>query len=367
MDCLVRVFVGALAVGATLSGNAGLPSITGEQRAQILELGPWPPAFRPDPDNAASGRAPAIELGRLLFRDARMSPVGYIGCVTCHQPDRAFTDAKARAHGLADLPRNTPALANLRQQRWYGWGGASDSLRQMAIRPIVDPREIGGSAASVRSLFVREPALTACYRAVFGVSPLARPQRTLANVGRALAAYVETLTSGRTPFDDFRDALASGDAMAAAAYPAEALRGLLLFLGAAGCSACHRGPSFSDGDFHPGAAPRASAELADAGRFDDLRRLSESRRGADAARLPAVTSALRDQFRTPGLRNVTVTAPYLHDGRADSLHEAVRHASVASGLAPSQVDDIVAFLHTLTDALGARRDWIPSEPDEHCR
>ena len=106
------------------------------ERQQILTLGPWPPAPRRDPGNRASGRPMAIELGRQLFRDARMSPVGYIACVTCHQPDRAFTDLKPRAHGLADLPRNTPALANLGLQRWYGWGGASDSLWMASIRPM---------------------------------------------------------------------------------------------------------------------------------------------------------------------------------------------------------------------------------------
>jgi cytochrome c peroxidase len=73
--------------------------------------------------------------------DPRMSPSGYMACVSCHQPDRAFTDAKARAHGLADLERNTIALANLRQQRWFGWGGArDDSLWMASLRPIFDPR-----------------------------------------------------------------------------------------------------------------------------------------------------------------------------------------------------------------------------------
>ena len=120
---------------------------------QVLALGPWPPAARRDPGNRVSGDAMAIELGRQLFRDPRMSPVGYIACVTCHQPDRAFTDIKARAHGLADLPRNTPALANLSLQRWYGWGGASDSLWMASIKPILDAREFNGSSALVTRLF----------------------------------------------------------------------------------------------------------------------------------------------------------------------------------------------------------------------
>ena len=361
--------------------------MTDELRARIVALGPWPPPWRPDPGNRVSGRPPAIELGRLLFRDARMSPVGYIACVTCHQPDRAFADAKTRAHGLGDLPRNTPALANLRLQTWFGWGGASDSLWLASIRPILDARDFDGSAASVLKPFVLDRDIAACYRRVFGVSALARPERTLVNVGKAIAAYVETLVTERTPFDDFRDAVERGDEARAAAYPAAARRGLIAFVGDAGCAGCHAGPSFSDGGFHPGAAgrgdpaPTDAAALRDAGRLDDVRRLlanplnltstandDASRRNAKATRALTAHAGLAGLFRTPSLRNVGVTAPYLHDGRADTLHEAVaQHAPPARPLAAPQVDDLVAFLHTLTDVHGPRRPWRPSELHNQCR
>ena len=95
---------------------------------KIRSLGPWPPATVRDSSNRVSGNALAIELGRQLFFDPRMSPIGYIACVTCHQPDRAFSDLKPRAHGLADLDRNTIALANLGSLPWYGWIGASHQL-----------------------------------------------------------------------------------------------------------------------------------------------------------------------------------------------------------------------------------------------
>ena len=339
---------------------------------QVLGYGPWPPPARRDAGNRVSGNAKAIELGRQLFRDPRMSPVGYIACVTCHQPDRAFTDIKARAHGMADLPRNTPALANLRLQRWYGWGGASDSLWMASVKPILDAREFDGNPALVARLFAREPDLAACYRAVFGASPLRQPHQTVVvNVGKALAAYVETLVSGRTPFDDFRDALARGDASAAAQYPADALRGLRVFIGR-GCATCHRGPNFSDGDFHPGAPAHD-----DGGRLDDARYLKASRfnllgaynddgsrANANATRQLALHDGLRGRFRTPTLRNVAVTAPYFHDGQVDRLVDAVQHASLgnddAQPLLMGEIDDLVAFLATLTDSHGARRPWNPA-------
>jgi cytochrome c peroxidase len=355
---------------------------------QVLALGPWPPAARRDPGNRVSGQPMAIELGRQLFRDPRMSPVGYIACVTCHQPDRAFTDIKARAHGLADLPRNTPALANLGLQRWYGWGGSSDSLWMASIKPILDAREFDGNAALVTRLFAREPELAACYRRVFGVSPLRHPERTVVNVGKALAAFVETLVTARTPFDEFRDALARGDAVRMAAYPAGALRGLRLFVGRAGCVACHSGPNFSDGQFHPGVAPAddmaaaVARSLADDGRLGDARHLKASRfnlqgahnddasrRNAAATRHLAVSGGLAGQFRTPTLRNVAVTAPYFHNGLTERLTDALQHrqplaspSSAAQGgpLLVGEVDDLAAFVSTLTDVHGPRRPWNPS-------
>jgi cytochrome c peroxidase len=313
----------AIAAAGLAAAGSGVSS----EQVRILAHGPWPPAFVPDPSNRASGDPLAIELGRKLFFDSRMSPSGYIACVSCHQPDRAFTDTKARAHGLADLERNTISLANLRLQQRFGWTGASDSVWMASQRPIVDPREFDGSAASAVRLFRRDEEFARCYRTVFGVSPFDDDERTLVNVAKALAAFVETLQTGRTPFDDHRDALARGDRRAASRYPVAAQRGLRLFVGRAGCARCHAGPNFSDGGFH-------------------------------------VTGEGRTAFRTPSLRNVAVTAPYMHDGSIESLREIVRaHAPAGPGpdslrrlaLGSTDVDNLVAFLQTLTDAQGERR------------
>ena len=152
------VALGLMLPAQSLAATPATP-FSSQELQQIATLGPWPPAPQRDPSNRVSGQPLAIELGRRLFRDPRMSPLGYIACVTCHQPDRAFTDHKARAHGLADLPRNTPALANLGQHHWFGWGGASDSLWMASIRPILDAREFDGSPASVGKLFDRDPEI----------------------------------------------------------------------------------------------------------------------------------------------------------------------------------------------------------------
>lgn len=306
---------------------AGLSVAANPEEARILAHGPWPPAFVPDPSNRASGEPLAIELGRRLFFDPRMSPSGYIACVSCHQPDRAFTDAKARAHGLADLDRNTISLANVRLQQRFGWAGASDSVWMASKRPILDPREFDGSAASATRLFRRDEEFARCYRAVFRESPFDDDERTLVNIAKALAAFVETLQTGRTPFDAHRDARARGDHRAASGYPATAHRGLLLFVGRAGCDRCHAGPNFSDGGLH-------------------------------------VMTEAHPAIRTPSLRNVAVTAPYMHDGSRDTLREVLRaHAPAGTRrealrrltLSSREIDDLVAFLQTLTDEQGERR------------
>ncbi len=380
---LFLALVGTAPVALAQAGPAPVFSVDEVQR--ILGLGPWPAALRPDPSNRFSGQAQAIELGRRLFRDPRMSPVGYIACVSCHQPDRSFTDQKARAHGLADLPRHTPALANLGRQHWFGWGGSSDSLWMASIRPILDAREFDGSPGTVARLFERDAELGACYHKVFQGPPGRDQERTLVHVGKALAAYLETLVTGRTPFDDFRDALARKDARSAASYPAAAQRGLKLFVGGARCVACHSGPNFSDGDFHPGAAlPGGAAGAAagsggDAGRLDGARSLKASRlnllgpynddRGranAAATRQLVAQEHMRGQFRTPSLRNIAVTAPYMHDGHVENLLDAMQHTQSSAtrqamrpveSLSARQLEDLAAFLLTLTDSHGARRPW----------
>ena len=393
----------------TVNGKVDLNASTGQSPQfsaqdiqQILTLGPWPPVPVADPGNRVSGQPQAIELGRRLFRDPRMSPVGYIACVTCHQPDRSFTDLKARAHGLADLPRNTPTLVNLRQQKWFGWDGASDSLWLASIRPMLDAREFDSSPATVARLFKRDPELAACYRKVFHSSPLSDPQRTLVNVGKALAAYQETLVTAKTPFDAFRDALAGlhstqataqelptpGDTtkagpkdpgQVAPSYPPAAQRGLKLFVGQGGCITCHQGANFSDQRFHnvmvslengadtgrlAGAISLKNNRLNLTGVYnDDPRRANQL-----ATQRLVAREDMRGQFRTPSLRNVTATAPYMHDGRMDRLQDAVRHGGhgtlappggpvAALPLSLQQADDLVAFLATLTDAYGQRRPW----------
>jgi cytochrome c peroxidase len=385
----------ALALLSPAQASPALLDFSAGERRQILSLGPWPPPFVADPSNRVSGRADAIELGARLFFDARLSPIGYIACVTCHQPDRSWTDAKPRAHGLADLPRNTPALANLRLQRWFGWGGGADSLWMASLRPLLDPREFDSDAATVARVYLRAPELACLYEHAFGRPAVGRRvdrAAVLVDTAKALAAFQETLVTGRTAFDEFRDALARGDEVAAARYPAAAQRGLRLFIGRGNCIACHNGPNFSNGEFADIGVPFFIAPgQVDAGRHQDLQALraspynllgrhndDRSGRSAQATRLAALEPRHWGEFKVPSLRNVAVSAPYMHNGSLATLRDVLQHYSTldetrihassqpllrALRLSSEDSEALLAFLETLTDAHGAERPRpVPRTP-----
>ncbi len=385
---LALLMAALLATPVTVIGAADAPlaQFSAPERSRILSLGPWPPAPRIDPTNRVSGNADAIVLGSRLFFDARLSPSGYIACVTCHQTDRAWTDLKPRAHGLADLPRNTPALNNLSLQRWYGWGGGADSLWMASLRPLLDPREFDSNPAWVAHVYVRDPELACFYQRAFGHSPTAKGadlEHVLVNTAKALAAFQETLVTGRTAFDEFRDALARGDAAAASRYPPAARQGLQLFIGRGNCIACHNGPNFSNGEFADVGVPFFTAPgEVDAGRYQDLQALRGSRfsllgrhsdaavSGATATRHATLEPRHWGEFKVPSLRNVAVTAPYMHNGAFASLQAVLRHYSALDEarihssaqpllrplrLSATDTEALLAFLATLTDARGADR------------
>ena len=380
---------------ATLLVAIAAPAITAaaqhearaEVRIQLLQHGPWPVALGRDASNRVSGHAAAVEFGYRMFREPRMSTNNYVACISCHQTDRAFTDAIARAQGLAPVGRNTPTLANLRLMHWYGWGGTSDSLWMASLKPMLDAREFGSDAARVAHVVRVGDGLACRYRSSFGALPSAHAdERVMVNVAKAIAAFVETLTTGPTRFDEFRDALARGDAAAVASYPSAARRGAELFVGKGQCATCHAGPNFSDGEFHF-AEPRSAglAGAPDAGReaglaewrrspYNRFSRFTDLKPRPLAAPSPAIgDTATRYQFRTPSLRNVAVTAPYMHDGSVDTLFDAVGHSARTrltseddardaprpAALCAQETRDLVAFLETLTDTQAAARRFPP--------
>jgi len=367
--------VGALALAAGVALSMDAPPLGSDERAAIASLGPWPPPATRDASNRVSGRAEAVALGETLFHSTRLSTVGGLRCATCHEPWRRFSDGRALALGAQTGGRHTPGLLNVRLQHWFGWDGANDSLWSQSIRPMLDPREMRSDAAHIASALREDDVLKRLYAAAFGRPPPADDEAALVDAGKALAAYQETLMSERTAFDAFRDALVRGDGDAMQRYPATALRGLRLFVGRGRCAACHVGPGFSDGEFH---RSRISSKLpggtADGGRVLGVAKLmaspyARSGRFADDPVAPgAAPPAEPGAFRTPGLREVGATAPYMHDGSVANLCDAVLpHAALDGATVPAltlaERRDVVAFLRTL----GAPQAAIVDEDALVCR
>ncbi len=333
----------AIALRATAAHASESLTFTAEERAAILAHGPWPgDEPPPDPSNRVSGKGEAIALGRRLFFEARLSSDGQRSCATCHDPAKAFADARPRSVGAVTVDRNAIALANLRHNRWFGWDGASDNLWAQSIRPILDPKELGLTPEQVRARMAADAGLAAAYERVFGTPAWSdAPALALVNVGKALAAYQETFVTGRTPFDDFRDALARGDKAALGRYPLAAQRGLRIFVGTGRCSVCHFGPTFTNGEFDDvGVRHFAEKGRVDTGRFGGVAALRASpftllgRYNDDPQAAPGLATRHVEplhrnwgEFRVPSLRNVARTAPYMHNGSLATLADVVRHYS----------------------------------------
>jgi cytochrome c peroxidase len=386
------VAVWAVALSSGLAAAQGNPfGFTADEFRTLLRHGPWPAPWPRDASNRVSGKAAAITFGEQLFFEPRLSGTGAVSCATCHLPERQFTDGRKLGVAIAEGDRNTPSVVNVRYHRWFGWDGAHDNLWSQSARPLLDVREMGASERHVAQLIRNDADLFCGYRQAFGNTPPADDEAAMMDIGKALAAFQETLISSRTPFDDFRDALARNDWKAAAAYPEPARRGAKIFVGKGNCSLCHFGPAFTHGEFHEIGIPilRKSGGV-DWGRYQGIKQLRASRLNllgvynddktkatGQSTRHIDLAPQTFEQFKVPGLRNVALTAPYMHNGHFATLRDVVKHyseidvallhqAHIYAGdvfaaavptdtvlqplkLSEQEINDLVAFLETLNE------------------
>ncbi|MEM7750627.1 MAG: cytochrome c peroxidase, partial [Pseudomonadota bacterium] len=327
---------------ATSPASANELLLSKDAIAKVLRHGPWPMPAKVDASNRVSGKAAAIDLGRALFFEKRLSSSGTVACSSCHQPERGWTDGKARAGGLARLDRNTQSLFNVRYNRWFGWDGRNDSLWGHSLGPILDKREMGMTAEAVAAFILGDQAYTQQYETVFQrAASEASAADLLVDLAKAMAAFQETLVSGQTEFDAFRNALARGDLKSAARYPKPAQRGLDIFVGRGKCHFCHSGPLFTNGEFaNAGMRYFIGPGKVDEGRFGGINKVRASpfnllgrynddpkRTAAWATRQVKQTHNTFGEFKVPSLRNLLKTAPYMHDGSLATLEDVVKHYS----------------------------------------
>lgn len=389
---------------------AGPESFTERERQTITSLSPLPPVPK-DRTNHVSGDDDAAHFGRYLFFDKRLSANGEVRCATCHQPDHGFSVPTRLGEGLESTPRHPPSLLNVAHHEWFDWDGKADSLWAQAARPLENPGEHGMSRTDIVRTVAEIDDLRRGYEAVFDdlpsfeseerYPPGARPvphddsapahrkwrsmekrdrrrvNRVFSNILKAIATYEERLVAGAAPFDRFVQGLESDDSAKLDAISPAARRGLKLFIGEAECINCHNGPNFTDEAFHNlGLGPRPWLRSNDPGRWsgvDEVRSspfnaagpYSDDRdgRGADWIRFLRQTPEDRGQFKTPTLRNVERTPPYMHGGHFETLEEVVRFYSTLDeevtvghreemleplALSKRQIADLVAFLESLT-------------------
>lgn len=278
--------------------------------------------------------AARIALGKRLFSDPILSSDGTVSCASCHQPGHGFSSPVAVSPGVGGRRgrRNVPTLFNRAFGQSFFWDGRETTLESQALRPIESSDEMGSSvAAAVHRLTDR-----AEYRRQFAD---AFPDGlTATNLGRALATFERTLLSGDSPVDRFRDG-------ALAALDDHQRHGLWLYESRAGCWRCHGGANYTDEGFHNTGVGWGKTP-PDLGRFEITGRAED-----------------RGRFKTPTLRGLMLTAPYMHDGSLATLEEVVAFYNRGGGgnpnldpalkpllLSPEEAADLVAFLRALSPA-----------------
>ncbi|WP_232135203.1 cytochrome-c peroxidase [Luteimonas fraxinea] len=311
--------------------------------------------------NPADERAQGLSrLGEQLFSDPRLSADGITSCASCHDPLRAFTDGRKISVGAFGRPstRNAPSLLDLEDMESFFWDGRLDDLHETLLQPFTAPNELANPSIDHVVQVVKDiPSYRRDFQKVLNGRSL--DERALTD---AIAAYLENLDRGTNRYELAQE---GGSALSA-----EEKRGLALFEGKAQCAACHTPgtTALTDNQFHHAGIgfERASGRIKSlVERIDDAQRsrsqlgnlILEDEEVAELGRFVTTRKAADiGGFRTPALRNVANTAPYMHDGSVPTLEEAVDrelyYRGIASGrpiaLTVDEQRQLLAFLHSLS-------------------
>jgi cytochrome c peroxidase len=294
-----------------------------------------------------------IALGRKLFFEPLLSLDSSVSCASCHLPHLAFSDMLDRSRGVNGRlsNRNTPSLANVGYYyKGLFWDGRVLTLEEQSLHPVADTLEMANTWDEVEYRLKNHPEYPAMFRSAFGIRHISEIDRH--HVGKALAQFQRTLISADSRFDKkMRGALT---------FTPQEQRGWTIFFDAAEnvphaeCAHCHADPLFTNLDFANNGIDSVS----------DLRAFPDAGRGAISHNIYE-----NGTFRVPGLRNIALTAPYMHDGRFATLEEVIDH--YASGghyadnlnpnIMPLRLDardkaDLIAFLETLTDTAFLKKE-----------
>jgi cytochrome c peroxidase len=363
------------------------------------------PPLPDDPSNKYENNKEAVELGKQLFFDVRLSGNLRVSCATCHPPNMNFVDNLPLAHGMGTTSRRSMPLVAAGYYTWLFWDGRKDSLWAQALGPIESSVEHGFTRTQSASIIIKYYKRQ--YERIFGplpsfsrreLPPEAKPSpdepaalkawismpvekrdavtQIYANMGKAIAAFVRTIIPGPSRFDEYVEAVMRGDsASMVKSLTNDEVKGLRLFIGKAKCTNCHSGPLFTNGDFHNIGLPQPENLPPDNGRsdaisqvladeFNCMSKYSDAKR-SDCAELRFIdTDAYKyiSAFKTPTLRNVAERPPYMHAGQLSTLRKVLefyrdlkpeqRSADLEHGdLNDIELLQLEAFLRTLSAPL----------------
>jgi len=414
----VIFFIIIFSTVVVIKASASAQEWSGTERDVLRTL--WIGSLSPlpnDPSNKVADDARAANLGRKLFFDKRLSSNGNVACSTCHQPDKGFADGLALARGVGQVPRHSPTIIGIAYSPWFFWDGRKDSQWSQALGPMESPVEHGATRTQIAKILQADTFYSRAYEEVFGrlpdvsddkkfpdiAAPIDVPEsriswdamkatdrravsRIYANIGKAIAAYERLILPGISRFDRYVKAVLDGDKVAQnKLFNADEAAGLRLFIGKGNCTRCHNGPLLTNHDFHNTGIPAIAGAPGNSGRaagvrivlqdeFNCLGPFSDAT-GAECRELKFAKVAGDDligSFKTPTLRNVANTAPYMHEGQLDTLNAVVDFYNRAPsarpghseleplGLSKKETGYLESFLKTLNGSFSAPQQVLPT-------
>jgi len=382
-----------------------------EREVRILEsLSLYNAKPKQDKTNRVVNNADAAKLGQKLFFDKRFSTDGTVACASCHKPKLFFTDGLPQAVGLSKTTRNAPSIVGASNNTWFFLDGRVDSLWSQALHPIENTLEHGNNRSQFAKVIFNDPELKKDYEKVFGPLPdisnksrfpdnagpirvreIKKAWKNMApadqkiitdifvNGGKAIAAYETLLQPAPSRFDKYVKAVSNNDAeKIQSLLNKDEVAGLDIFLDKGKCFICHNGPMFSDQGFHNIGTPPLNVKKYDFGRSKAVRRvkknpfncLSEYNDSKDKSCDELKYIVIHEEetmaaFKTPSLRNVTKTGPYMHGGQYKTLSEVIKHYNdppatkvgmnklLDIDLTDEEMAQLEAFLKTLDSPIAA--------------
>jgi len=369
-----------------------------------------------DITNRVDNNPVAISMGHNIFFDKRFSSNKKVACASCHHPDKYFTDGLDTAQGIKKVNRNAPTIVGSSQHSWFFLDGRSDSLWSQALGPLENELEHDTNRTQVAHIIYNDPYLRESYEKLFGKMPVisnkkhfpehAGPVKNIkanqawksmhkkdkqvitnifVNVGKVIAAYEARLQPGTSRFDYYVKALLENNIVEMQKQlSTKEANGLRIFAVKAKCTVCHSGPMFTDKGFHNISVPKRDGYKHDWGRYNGSREVlknpfncrsqyndSKDKSCDELEYIVMERHETQGAMKTPSLRNVAKTAPYMHAGQFKSLKEVIEHYDnpppvtfrqselfLDFNLNDKEVDALVAFLKTLNSPIKAKPDLL---------